>query len=274
MSQRLNSLTVNGTQLHYQEAGKGDLVVLVHGTLGDYRTWRRQLVAFSQKYHVVSYSRRLHFPNERTAVEYSVEIHAEDLAHLITHFGSKAHLVTASWGGNVALQLALTHPSLVRTIVLAEPPTLPLLANNPATKHLLEEFYRDSWIPARKLLLNDEFERGIKSFLDGVLGPGVYDMIPLRARRYFLDNAHELKAEALSTNYIPDFTPERIRSIQHPVLLLEGDCSPNFFHAILDILQSSLLRTDRRKISNASHGMHADNPTEYNRYVLDFLSRH
>lgn len=33
------AMQVNGTQLEYVERGQGAPVVLVHGTLGDYRSW-------------------------------------------------------------------------------------------------------------------------------------------------------------------------------------------------------------------------------------------
>jgi non-heme chloroperoxidase len=275
MSERSKSFSVNGTQLHVHEAGMGELVVLVHGTLGDYRTWRRQVETFSKTYHVIAYSRRQHYPNAPTSEEYSVEVHAKDLAELVKHFGKEpAHIVTASWGGNVAIQLALTHPSLVRTIVFAEPPTLPLLANDTAKKHLLDAFNNETWLHARAELLNDRFENGIRIFINGVLGSGAYESIPVRARRYLLDNSHEMKAEALAVNYIPNFTTDIISRIHHPALLLEGDRSPVLFHAILDILQSSLPISERHKVPNSSHGMHADNALVYNQLVLDFLTRH
>ena len=45
---------INGLTLHYIELGQGAPVVLVHGTLEDYRTWDGQLEAFSKGYLVQS----------------------------------------------------------------------------------------------------------------------------------------------------------------------------------------------------------------------------
>lgn len=38
--------TINGTDLAYIEHGRGQPVVLVHGGVGDYRAWDRQMPAF------------------------------------------------------------------------------------------------------------------------------------------------------------------------------------------------------------------------------------
>jgi non-heme chloroperoxidase len=53
-----SEVQINGLTLHYIELGQGTPVVLVHGTLGDYRTWDGQLEAFSKGYRLISYSRR------------------------------------------------------------------------------------------------------------------------------------------------------------------------------------------------------------------------
>ncbi len=267
-------ISVNGTELAYVEAGKGPLLVLVHGTLGDYRTWRSQVKEISSHYHVVAYSRRFHFPGNwrPTAGEYTLEQHAEDLAALIRRFGeTPANLVCASWGGNVALQLAMNEPTLVQSMVLAEPPTLPLLANDPRHKHLLDQFERTSLLPARVALRKDDWEEGIRSFINGVMGSGVYEKLPAGVRRYFSENATELKGELLSTHYLPDFTPAMLKTIQTPVLLLQGDRSPKFFHAIIEILNAHLPSAQLFTVPMASHGIHADSPSVHNKLVLDFL---
>ena len=47
---KTKEVRVNGLTLHYIEFGQGTPVVLVHGTLEDYRTWDGQLEALSKGY--------------------------------------------------------------------------------------------------------------------------------------------------------------------------------------------------------------------------------
>jgi hypothetical protein len=49
----------DGVALHYVELGKGDPIIFVHGTTGDYSVWMEQLEAFAEKgYRAITYSRR------------------------------------------------------------------------------------------------------------------------------------------------------------------------------------------------------------------------
>jgi len=50
-----------GVELHYVERGKGDAVIFIHGSLGDYSAWDGQLGPFAELYHAIAYSRRYNF---------------------------------------------------------------------------------------------------------------------------------------------------------------------------------------------------------------------
>ena len=54
---------VNGARLAYTDAGRGEPLIFVHGSLEDLRIWRRQVELFSARYRVIAYSRRYHHPN-------------------------------------------------------------------------------------------------------------------------------------------------------------------------------------------------------------------
>lgn len=107
-------------------SGKGDAIIFVHGGMNDYTAWANQIGPFAEKYRVIAYSRRYNTTNTNKAQpSYSPLVDAEDLgARIRTLDLGKVHVVGSSFGGRVALFLALTRPELVRTLVLQEAPIM------------------------------------------------------------------------------------------------------------------------------------------------------
>ncbi len=163
---------VNGLTLHYIELGQGTPVVLVHGTLEDYRTWDGQLEAFSKGYRLISYSRRYHYPNEwpKDATDFSVTIHARDLAAFIKALNlPPVHLIGHSFGAFIAFLVARDHPEVIRSLTLGEPPIMPLLRTTPEGEALLAAAIATS-IASSEAFKQGNDEEGVRRFTNGVLG--------------------------------------------------------------------------------------------------------
>ena len=237
-------IDVNGARLAYTDAGPGEPLIFVHGSLEDLRIWRRQVERFSAHYRVIAYSRRYHHPNAAPGEgdpAYTAGLHAADLACLIETLDlAPAHLVTSSFGGCVALALAVARPELVRSLVLAEPPLMPWLEHIPGGASLAQAFYADAWLPAQRAFREGDSERGVRLFLDGVIGRGpstslrtsVFDRLSASGQRMILDNAAEMAAETLSPEIFPALTCTDVTALDRPVLLLNGELSPRLFHLI------------------------------------------
>src|SRR6266498_3519408 len=130
---QVKTIAVNGTNLAYLEQGQGPPLVLVHGTLVDYRYWTAQMDPFAERYRVIAVSLRHHYPNASTGdqSDYGPRVHAADVAALVRTVASgPVHLVGHSYGGLVALLLARDHPGLAQSLVLEEPARLAGLITN------------------------------------------------------------------------------------------------------------------------------------------------
>jgi pimeloyl-ACP methyl ester carboxylesterase len=270
---------VNDVDLAYVAQGRGDPVVFVHGSLGDYRTWGFQMPSFAEKYLVVAYSRRYHWPNEQPGdrIPYAVAEHASDLGALIEALGlSPAHIIGSSYGAMTALTCAVARPGMVRSLVLGEPPLLPWLAQLADGAALVEAFMATSFGPAAQAFARNEAEAGIRMFLDGVLGPGAFDRLPPQASAAMLDNAAAMRAETTTPpeQYFPDLSTDEVGQLQTPTLLVQGAVSPLMFGLISEELVRCLPHAERVTIPAASHSMHGQNPTAYNAAVLAFLATH
>lgn len=272
----MKSITVDGAHLSYIEAGCGEAVVFVHGSLDDLRSWRYQVEPFAERYHAIAYSRRYHHPNPWTGdgSDYSAQRHADDLAAFIRALNlAPVHMVTSSYGGNIAIYLTAQQPELVCSVVLSEPPLLPWLAHIAGGAALWTDFVEHIWLPARRAFETGDLETGARSFLDGVMGRPTFQHLTPRGRAMIMDNAPEMRAETLACDYFPLFTCEDATHIEQPVLLLKSEQGPHLFHLIVDELCRCLLNAECGVIPGASHAMHVGNPAAFNAVVLDFLEK-
>jgi non-heme chloroperoxidase len=267
---------ITGLTLHYIELGQGTPVVLVHGTLEDYRTWDGQLEALSKGYRLISYSRRYHYPNEwpKDSTDFSVTIHARDLAAFIKALDlPPVHLIGHSYGAFIAFLVARDHPEVIRSLTLGEPPILPLLKTTPEGDALLAAAITRS-IATSEAFKQGNDEEGVRRFVNGVLGEGSYEKLPPPVLKRLMDNVQELKGEASSRDLFPPTKCEDVQKVKAPTLLLDGERSPKMFRLIHDKLEHCLPSVERATIPAASHQMEVENPQAFNEKVLAFIAKH
>jgi non-heme chloroperoxidase len=269
-------IEANGTKLEYIENGQGDTVIFVHGSLGDSRSWRFQMEPFSKQYRAITYSRRYHYPypGSGDSSDYSVELHAEDLASLIRGLGlQQSHIVGSSYGAYIALILTSKNQELVRSLTIGEPPILPWLEGTKEGAPLLADFMENVWEPLKKAFQRGDMDEGVRTFINGVMGQGTFDKLPPHAGASMMDNAQELKDETISPGHFSAFSCEDAKKIKVPTLLLTGELSPPIFHPIIKRLQHCIPDAECSIIPKSSHAIHSGNPEAYNAKVLSFLSR-
>lgn len=284
------NIEANDTNFQYTEHGRGTPLVFVHGSVSDHRTWNAQIELFAQRYRVIAYSRRYHYPNSwiGDGSNYTVSQHAEDLSALIRELQlGRVHLIGSSYGAYAALIAAIRNPDIVRTLVLGEPPVLPLLVENPDNPlHILSlliksprtgmqfvKFGLSAMKPAQEALRRNDLEQGVKQFVSGVLGKGGFERLSPAAQATMMENAKALQAELLGPGF-ERFPIEDARRCGISTLLVCGDRSPGFFTGISDRLMRILPNVQAVTIPNASHSMHRDNSEIYNKQVLEFLAKH
>jgi pimeloyl-ACP methyl ester carboxylesterase len=250
-----------GIELHYVERGTGVPVVFVHSSLSDGGYWNYQLARFAASgYRAIAYSRRYNPPNTNIAQPgYSAATDADDLAGLIEKLQlGKVHVIGHSYGAFTALSLAVKHPELVRTLVLAEPPAVSLLAYLPADQSevgraTLADMQERMVKPMKTAFQKGDRAAGLRAFMDFVLDdPHAWDKMPDAARQDMLNHAHEWDIMMTSGELFPDLDPQAARNIAAPTLLLSGEKSYSFL-ALIDEELARLLPHDRRIILHGPH---------------------
>ncbi len=263
-----HKIFINGLWLSYVDRGTGAPIVLVPGAISDFRIWMNQVEPFSQRNRVLAYSRRYNWPNSApgAGADGSMQRQVEDLAALIKEIGlAPAHIVGHSYGGTIALFLALGHPEVVRTLVLAEPAPWAALDNVPGMEADLKAFLDFAAAYAQALASGDA-ERIVKTLWDFV-APG--ENLPSEIHNTLVSNVPAAKVEKGAR-----FTCEDARHITKPTLVLAGDRSPMVFRHMAEIVARCVAGGELASIPGASHFMQLMNPQGFNDAVLAFVGRH
>jgi pimeloyl-ACP methyl ester carboxylesterase len=289
-SELSGTIAINGTDLAYQDRGSGPPIVFVHGALSDLRTWSAQVQALAPDHRVITFSRRYHWPNKPIidGADDPMSPHVADLAELIRRLGvAPAHLVANSWGALVCLHLAATQPELVQSMVLEEPPVMPLLVSNqPRPAELLRlltarpgaaiavlRFGARGVGPSTTAFRKGDNEAGMLTFARAVLGKSAFDALPEARRAQMRDNLAPQRAQFLGAGFEP-FTPADAQQITTPTLLLSGEFSPAIFHHLTHTLHQLLPNVRHRTIPTASHLMHEQQAEHCTTTIAEFIAEH
>lgn len=253
----------DGYATTYAENGSGEPVVLVHGSLCDWRYWRPQLAGLGRRYRVLAPSLRRYWPErwDGSGEGFSISEHAEQLLNFVAQtVGGPVHLVGHSRGGRVALEAALRNPGLVRSLTLADPGQ-PLPGNHDPRGDFRQQ--------ARDMIRQGNAEEGLALFIDAVTGPDTWRRMVPWFKEMVRDNAATLIGQAGEVIPLPDELA--LRALLPPVLLVSGALSPAPFPGVLDWLESVLPDPKRVSIAYASHGMSLSNTKAFNAAVEAFL---
>jgi pimeloyl-ACP methyl ester carboxylesterase len=117
----LRTIETNGIRMRVAEAGKGPLVVLLHGFPESWYSWRHQIPALAAAgYRVVAPDQRGYGGTDAPQSIESYDIHhlAGDVVGLLDSLGEETAVVAGhDWGAPVAWHCALAHPDRFRAVV-------------------------------------------------------------------------------------------------------------------------------------------------------------
>jgi pimeloyl-ACP methyl ester carboxylesterase len=115
------AITVDGDRIAYRVAGKGPVLLLVHGMAGSSVTWRHVMPALAKRFTVLAPDLLGQGQSDKPRGEYSLGAHANTLRDLLDALGHKrATIIGQSLGGGVAMQFAYQFPERCQRLVLVD----------------------------------------------------------------------------------------------------------------------------------------------------------
>lgn len=245
---------VPGGRLEYEVRGEGEPVLLIHGALvADLLLPLAAEPALSH-YQVIRLHRRGFAGSSPAGDTWSVAEDAADAAALLRYLGvSHAHVVGHSAGGFVALELAATHPELVQTLTLLDPP---LSAFSRARRFERRIGGADSVLP----FLLDKGGPGLRERMEVRL-PGAIQQARRDERRFYAVEWVALGAWS--------FDSARARRVTAPVLFVSQEHGPS-----VDMTRQWWPRMEFVELKGATHLFPFEAPAATARAIARFLARH
>jgi pimeloyl-ACP methyl ester carboxylesterase len=264
--------TIDGIELEYELSGAGDPVVCIHGAfIADAFRPLLHEPGRSGRYQIIAYHRRDYAGSSRCAGCVGVAGQAADCRGLLRHLGiERAHVVGHSYGGAVALQLALDSPNMVHSLALLEPALMVGDSAQGYRESLARsiERFRDAGAPG----VVDEFLQarwpGYRGDLDRIL-PGAFAQAVNDAETTF-----ECELPGLLDW---SFGQAEARRIRRPVLSMLGGASDALwprFGETHRLLLAWLPNAEGFVLPGAAHMMQIEDPRGVAEALVAFWSRH
>jgi pimeloyl-ACP methyl ester carboxylesterase len=260
---------IDGAELEVEAHGDGEPVLLLHGS--SFSSIFRPMLPEDALagWRLILYNRRGFEGSSPVPPGFRVEDQAADVVALLARLGvERAHVVGHSYGGAIAMQLAVDAPRLVQTLSLLEPP----LPSAPGAA----EFERT----AAPLVERWKAGAGRAAYDDLLVAVGGlhYRM----ALDHFLPGAYEQGFRDLATYFeveLPSvarwrFSAREAAAISAPTLLMVGSKTGSWFKQGHAILREWLPRADAATIEGATHLLEVTHPRPVAKTLAAFFLRH
>ncbi|MGB2102369.1 MAG: alpha/beta fold hydrolase [Porticoccaceae bacterium] len=252
-------------KLNYTDQGSGNPIFLIHGLFGSLSNLGNLARALVPSFRVVCVDLRNHGDSPHDG-QMSLLSMAADIVELMDDLSiAHAFFVGHSLGGKVAMQLAMTNPDRVRSLVVADIAPVKYRDNNSILINALQEL--------SKIAINNR--KSADLFLSE-LG------IELSVRAFLLKNLRrnaqgnfdiKINIEAIKANYEDHLsTAPQGQNFTGPCLFLKGENSDYIQQQYLPVINSLFPQSSVKTIESAGHWLHAEKPELFNQLVLQFIS--
>ncbi|HSB99400.1 MAG TPA: alpha/beta fold hydrolase [Burkholderiaceae bacterium] len=226
-------------------------LVLLHCSGSTGRQWMPMAGAFADRFELLTpdllgYGGTARWP---TGTPVSLDAEAQALAPLLQR--GAVHLFGHSYGGAVALQIALRWPERVSSLTLYEPVRFALLSRRPDTREAAEAIVG----VGRRIgmeVLSGRWHAAAERFVDYWSGDGAWAQWSDSARHALAVRMPKVQAEfeALFADRVPAGAYD---GLSMPVQLIGGRRSPLPTRQALDVLAAQLPHAERSLLTGLGH---------------------
>jgi len=250
--------------LHSIVIGKGAPLIILHGFLGMGDNWKTLANKFSVHFEVHLVDQRNHGRSFHDD-DFSYELLVADLMYYLDHHKlDRVHILGHSMGGKTAMLFAVEHSSRLNKLIVAD---------------IAPKFYPPHHQYILDALNEVDFEEvSSRNEVDQILQRHIPEM---GIRQFLLKNVYRIDKDKLAYRFNLEALEYNIDEIgvalppralfEGPVLFLKGALSGYITNEDEGLITGHFPNSSVVTIRNASHWLHAENPTDFYNNVAGFL---
>ena len=257
--------------IDYEESGTGPTMVLVPGSCSTGAAWRPVIAAWENRFRCVTTSLPGYggTAERRIPGDSSISLEAETLESVIRKAGGRVHLVGHSFGGLVALAVALRGQARLASLTVIEAPAVMMLDGSGEMQHIraFGEMTGGYFAAFR-----DGKADAIEALIDFFAGAGTFASWPTRVRAYAMATT-PVNILDWETAFDYPLTAEVLAQVEVPTLVIRGGESHPAMQRVNEILSERMTRATLATIEGAAHFMIATHAAEVARLIAQHAHR-
>jgi pimeloyl-ACP methyl ester carboxylesterase len=258
-------------RVDYDETGAGSTVVLVPGSCSTGAAWRPMLAHWPRGFRCVTTSLLGYggTAERRTAGDTDISHEAEAIEAVIRRAGSPVHLVGHSYGGLVALSVALRRRVRLLSLTIAEAPAAEILRPMGEYRHYLAfRNMTDNYFLAHF----SGSRNAVEQMIDFYGGAGTFAGWPQRVRDYAVETTPVNLIDWASA-YGFELSPPLLATVKTPTLVLWGEASHPAVKRANKLLAQCIPNAVIAEIAGAAHFMIATHAREVSVLIAQHAAR-
>ena len=247
-----------------------ETVVLLHGSAGSSALWRHIKSALQSRYRciapdLIGYGTSAPWPSHAS---FGLDTELRAIEPLLQCCADTLHLVGYSYGGVLALHLALANSPRVRSLTLIEPVFFAALKYaGDWTSYFQFCRVRDEFVST---LARDERELAMRRFVDFWMGDDAWTRLSADVRASMLKVADKIVLD-WQASFAADPGRACLSALAGRTMLVRGSDSPRPMRSLVDALHAIMPGSERMVVEGASHLLPLSHPSVLTNAILSNL---
>ena len=272
-------VSLHGHRVHFNIAGRGPAVVLIHGVAGRAGQWDQTLQLLAEHHTVIAPDLMGHGDSAKPRGDYSLGAHASGIRDLLVGLSiERASIVGHSLGGGIAMQFAYQFPERCERLVLVASGGLgdevhPLLraATLPGSEFVLPVLAHPRLVEVMSVVPRALGRIGLRTRVDlEEMARGYQSLSNAEARSAFI---HTLRGVIDPTGQRIDASDRLYLASKMPSLIIWGGRDRIIPAKHARTAHKSMPGSELELFEEAGHFPHLDDPLRFAHTVQAFLAK-